>query len=409
MSETDQSRLLIVDHDDAARSVLADTGEGFGYDVLPIGRGADFAGAYRSFRPTMVCLNLELPDMDGIELLRWLSEQPSPAPIIMTSHLDGRILTSAMSLARSRRLPVFGTLCKPLNSEGVTRLFESTVRTAGPITPREIERALEAGELRVRYQPKIDLSAAAGLPVCGAEALVRWNHPERGLLTPERFLPAVERGGYMDRLTDHVFTSALGELKSWHRLDDTLTMAINLSATTLRDLDMPDRFESFAREAGVPLDRIILEITETSALGDDPHALDVLTRLRLKGFGLSLDDFGTGYSSLVELYRMPLSELKVDKSFVAHLDSDREARIIVRSIVDLAQNLGLKTCAEGVETPGALDCLRELGCDQAQGFFITVPLASGTLDAFLTRWREKAMSLRLVASNIPEGAAQHIA
>lgn len=392
-------RLLIVDPEATAGEALAALAERAGYDAVAVTSGTEFVRLYADLSPTMVCINLETEDRDGVELIRWLSDQDSEAKLLVTSGLDGKVLNTAANLAKARRLSVAGTIRKPFIHEEAAALLEMSKVETGPVTLRDIEKALGENEIVLRYQPKVSLSQTDALPLQGAEALVRWHHPERGLLAPDKFLPQVERFGLMGRLTDIVIDQAFTDLARWSELADGFSMAINIPGDLLDDLELPDKIEARARQAGVNPRQVVLEITESVAIEEEPVILDVLTRMRLKGFALALDDFGTGYSSLVELYRMPFSELKVDRSFVRQIESDEDARIIVRSIVGLAHNLGLKTCAEGVETQKAISILSEIGCEQAQGYYITVPLAAEAFESFVRRWGEKSLSLRVVSSN----------
>ena len=179
----------------------------------------------------------------------------------------------------------------------------------------------------------------------------------------------------IEPLTQSVFRQVIEALAQWKARGVRLNVAVNISPSTLADLDLPDRLAEKAYAVGVSPDQMILEITENSAVTEDPHFMDVLSRFRLKGFGLSLDDFGTGFSSLIQIYRMPFTELKIDRSFVSEMDQNEEAFTIVRSIVDLGHNLGMKVCAEGVETRASANTLMTLGCDYAQGFYFSRPVA----------------------------------
>jgi EAL domain-containing protein (putative c-di-GMP-specific phosphodiesterase class I) len=219
--------------------------------------------------------------------------------------------------------------------------------------------------------------------VTGIEALARWPDPLRGMVSPSEFVPLAERTGLIGDLTDLVLELAIQHAGMLRNCGHAIDLAVNLSPLILVDPEAPDRLSRMLTEHRVENYRFVVEITESAAMADGTLTMENLTRFRLKDMKLSMDDFGTGYSSLVQLYRMPFNELKIDKSFVMEVDAKEEARVIVRSIIDLAHNLNLTVCAEGVETPETLDFLRSIGCDQAQGYLISKPLDETGLARFL--------------------------
>jgi EAL domain-containing protein (putative c-di-GMP-specific phosphodiesterase class I) len=251
------------------------------------------------------------------------------------------------------------------------------------IGEQELAAAIAVGEMVVHYQPKIDLNAEAAWQNVGAEALVRWAHPRRGLIGPSDFIGLAERTGLILPLTMFVLETAIAQVRVWQDDGAPVSMAVNLAAQLLTDLRMPDQISAMLEKHGVPPSSLILEVTESAAMADTLRAMDILTRFRLKGMGLSMDDFGTGYSSLLQLHRMPFSELKIDRSFVTQLGEAQEALIMVRSMIHLAHDLGLSVCAEGVETGVALKILRSLRCDKAQGYYIGRPAPADQLTRML--------------------------
>jgi diguanylate cyclase (GGDEF)-like protein len=234
----------------------------------------------------------------------------------------------------------------------------------------ELRVAIEARQLVLHYQPKLDLGTGA---VCGVEALVRWQHPVRGLLAPDTFVPTAERAGLINLLTDFVLDEALGKAAHWLSQGRSVPMAVNISARSLLDPDFPDRVLAALAARRMPPASLILEITETSIMEDPEHALRALQRLHDAGVYLSIDDFGTGYSSLAYLKRLPVDEIKIDRSFVASLTVDARDRLIVASTVSLGRALGLDVVAEGVEDEATMLVLQGLGCDLAQGFLFGRP------------------------------------
>jgi EAL domain-containing protein (putative c-di-GMP-specific phosphodiesterase class I) len=219
----------------------------------------------------------------------------------------------------------------------------------------------------------------------GVEALVRWQHPQHGLIGPDRFIALAEEGGLIDELTVQVLGMALDWLVPWCAEAPEragLTLSINLSARSLGSADFVGRLHERCTASGMDPRRVIFELTETAAMDDPALALELLTRLRVQGFELSIDDFGTGYSSMVQLVRLPFSEVKVDRSFVMTATRSSESQAVIRSIVDLGHSLGLRVVAEGVEEQAAMDYLRGAGCDLAQGYLIARPMTAPALRAW---------------------------
>ncbi len=254
----------------------------------------------------------------------------------------------------------------------------------------ELRRAIEQGELVLYYQPKVSLQTSE---VLGFEALVRWQHPEQGLLAPERFVPFAEHTGLVKPLTRYVMREAVRSCAKWHEIGLDLDVAVNLSARDLLDLHLPDEVRLLLNETGLDPSRLELEITENTILSDPVRTRTILGRLKELGVRLAIDDFGSGYSSLGYLKRLPLDTLKIDKSFVMTMMDDDDSAAIVRSTIDLAHNLGLEVVAEGVasvEISGVLDRLR---CDAAQGFYFSGPIPADEVAA----WAAEINFLRAAA------------
>ena len=249
----------------------------------------------------------------------------------------------------------------------------------------ELRRAIKDGELVLHYQPKIDLQTRV---VVGVEALVRWRHPKRGLLSPETFLPLAERSGLMKALTSEVLRMALRQCRTWHGAGIDLTMAVNVAAADLLNMQFPEELEVLLTQRGVAASSLELEITEGTILADPQRARTVLTRLHAMGVRLAVDDFGTGYSSLMYLKELPVDAVKIDRSFVRDMATKSDDEIIVRAIIDLARNLNLQVVAEGVEDEATWDRLGALGCDLAQGYHLSPPLAEKELLLWLSHWSQ---------------------
>ncbi|WP_395622281.1 EAL domain-containing protein [Sphingomonas daechungensis] len=247
-------------------------------------------------------------------------------------------------------------------------------------------KALAENQLRLVYQPKVSLRDGT---LGRVEALVRWDDPELGSVSPTRFVPLAEEHGLIDKLTEWGLRTTFQQWRKWKDQGLEMRLAFNISAVSLESLDFPDLVERICREMEVPADRLVLELTE-GATQQFVKLMDTLTRFRIKGIGLAIDDFGTGYSSLLQLRQLPFTELKIDRCFVVDLPQAHDSRLIVRTIVELAHGLGLVATAEGVETVEQLRCVRELGCDVVQGFLISPPLEPDALldwnREFKKRW-----------------------
>ena len=260
---------------------------------------------------------------------------------------------------------------------------------------RELRSAFKTDALSLVYQPKVNLKTGA---LAGVEALIRWSHPELGPISPADFIPLAEESNVIDELTIWVADLALRQSAQWIDEGFVGTLALNVSARNLKRVEFPDILADLCRRHGLPCEKVVVEITET-ATQKIVKLLDTLTRLRLKGFRLALDDFGIGFSSLSHLQQLPFSELKVDRSFVVKMVEADDCRIISRAIINLAHDLGLRVVAEGVESAEALRMLVDFGCDDAQGYFISRPLAEDGLLALL-RGGWEAVRARLVNSGI---------
>jgi diguanylate cyclase (GGDEF)-like protein len=248
----------------------------------------------------------------------------------------------------------------------------------------DLRRALEDGELILHYQPKADLRTG---DIVGVEALVRWRHRHRGLIFPDEFIPMAEQSGLIHSITACVIDSGLAQLAEWRRDGLVLQLAINVSVRDLHDPRFVEQVKMALERYAIPSSQLVLEITESVVMADPERVLLTLNALSALGVRLSLDDFGAGYSSLTYLKRLPVSEIKIDKSFVTRMDVDEDDARIVRSTIDLGQGLGLRVVAEGVETAQAWARLARLGCDIAQGYFLSRPIPGDELAEFVVRHR----------------------
>jgi EAL domain-containing protein (putative c-di-GMP-specific phosphodiesterase class I) len=247
-------------------------------------------------------------------------------------------------------------------------------------TLEQLRTGIAQDQLVLHYQPKISLATGE---VVGVEALVRWDHPTRGLVYPDSFLPVAEQAGLMRLLTLSVLEKSLRQLADWRHAGIDLSMAVNLSVSNLQDAALPGQVQLLLETLDVPAEALVLEITENILMADPDRALLVLAQLRKLGLRLSIDDYGTGYSSLAYLRQLPVDELKLDRTFVTHMDTDPRSAAIVLSTIALAHSLDMVMVAEGVEGPAALAALADAGCDRAQGYYIARPQAAHKLTPWL--------------------------
>jgi EAL domain-containing protein (putative c-di-GMP-specific phosphodiesterase class I) len=242
--------------------------------------------------------------------------------------------------------------------------------------------AIEHGDLAVHYQPKVSLRSGE---MVGVEALVRWHHPDRGMLYPDQFLPLARHNALMHAMTELVVQRALDDAAVWHAHGHRIPVAVNLFPPTLGDLDLPVRLEHALEDHGLTTSALAVEITEDFMLGNLDRARIVLTGLHRRGIRIAIDDFGSGYSSLYYLHELPIDEVKLDRSFIASITERPCAAAIVRSVIDLSHTLGLTTVAEGVETSGTAAVLSGYGCDIAQGHYYSHPITAPELLHLVTQ------------------------
>ncbi|MDO8298827.1 EAL domain-containing protein [Lacisediminimonas sp.] len=384
-----QGRLLILDDDAAVAQTIASIAEDLGFDFQICSEPDAFFGWVEKEWPTHIALDLVMPAMDGVEVLRLLAERSWRATIIVTSGIGTKVLETVQRSAAERGLPIAGILPKPFGPDALRALLGEGAKLPIPttvnsfphpsISESDLDDALLGDQFVVHYQPKVRLSD--GDPT-GFEALVRWQHPRYGMVFPDSFIPLAEETGQILPITYRIFDLALSWFSAIER-QPPLSLAINLSQRNLTDLHLADQLLRSCTRLGVAPSRINLELTETSAITDRAAAFDILTRLRIKGFNLSIDDFGSGYSSMQQLVHLPFSEIKIDKSFVLSMTESIESRKIVDSIVNLGHTLGLTTVAEGVETLEALQLLRELRCELGQGYYFAKPMDGAAAIAWL--------------------------
>lgn len=356
-----------------------------------------FRDRVRNRPPTHVMIDLQMPDADGVELMRYLAEIRSPAKVIICSGVDPRIVEHARKLGLERGLDVVATISKPVRIPELRGVLEA-VCIQPWLTHARLSAAINSGNIRPAYQPQID---ATTFRLRGVEALARWADAEHGAIPPGEFVPFAEDHGLMEELTQSVTRQVLEQLAIWDAAGFATSVSINLSAQNLSDLSFVDWFLDSCRGLLVDPACITFELTETAAMAELVDAMDVLTRFRLNGVGLAIDDFGTGYSSLVQLRNLPFTEVKIDRSFVMDYAESADAQAITKAIIALAQALQLRTVAEGVEAEAVAEHLRVAGCDILQGFWIARPLNADDVTGWAADWAAQCESRGRVVE--PEG------
>ena len=375
--------------------ILRDVVELCGLEAHCFSQADDFIKEIQSFEGSnILILDLQMPKIDGIEVIRHLAKMENSPELILMSGQDAAVLSAAENLAVAHALVVRGTLEKPLSIARLRSLLEpqtairrtkltgdlkSAVRD---VSVEELREALDLDQFVLRYQPKEEF-AVSGASKYSAECLVRWQHPTQGLIYPDRFIALVERQGWMPDLTTIVFNQAIRQQRQWQKDGLQINLSINVSASDITSLILPETVSRLLADNELDTTTITLEVTESELMGELTTSLDVLTRLRLKGVRLSIDDFGTGYSSLLQLFRMPFSELKIDQSFVSKMVVDMEALAIVKACILLGEQFNMRVVAEGVEDRATKELLAELGCQAVQGYFIAKPMAAEDLRSWL--------------------------
>ena len=399
------NRLLIIDDEVEFGHFVERVGQSAGYDVRTTQHANDFKATFTEWKPTAIVLDLVMPEIDGIELLRWLIEHRCTVPILILSGFDVRILDAAKRVGRERGLEIAAALSKPVRAPELKQRLEAMRRAEPqPLGAEDVEKALESNQLFVFYQPKVRLSDGTA---CGMEALLRWLHPERGVIPAGEMLDVIEASPMAETITEFVLRSGLQQQKKWAEEGAHLSLAVNMSASSLHDEHLPDRMTALCTLQDANPAKVVIEITETAAVSRELEALDILARLRLKGFEIAIDDFGAGYASLARLQHIPANEIKIDRSFVSEAPTSTSALAIVKSVIGLAQSLNMRCVAEGIETARHYRMLAELGCDVGQGYAIGKPLAGEKVIPWQQSWQPPWKNHARSPFNTTSSGAQH--
>lgn len=381
MTDIGQLRFLVVEDQGFQRWLIANVLKDFGArSVVAAGHGSEALQLLSGEPVDVVITDLDMPEMDGMELIRRLAELHRSVGVILVSSYDRSLIATVESMAKAYSVAVLGAVQKPLTAKKLQAVLSSLHPKKETVSPNpslpliaasEVERAVRTGEFETHFQPKVDLKTGQ---VRGAEALVRWKHPTQGLLRPAVFMRAIEDGGWIERLTQHVVSDALRNCVEWRKAGIAASVSVNLNAAMLSNVSLADRMAALVAESALEPAHVTFEVTESTAVREEGPTLENLSRLRMKGFGLSIDDYGTGYSSMERLARIPFTELKIDQGFVKNAATEASSRAMVESSLELAKKLAIVAVAEGVESQPQWSLLLALGCDQAQGHYICAPV-----------------------------------
>jgi len=409
------SRLFIVDDDIQTCELLKEAAEVLFTEVCVYNDARLFLQK-NIYDTDIVLLDLMMPEIDGIEVIRHLAKRKSRAYLVLISGYDAGVLHSAEGLARDHGLKVSGDYTKPISIVSLMDLLaelleeieqeQKTFQITEPINNYDqdveiddslresvtkllfvpdfddLKHAIYQGQLQLHYQPQLQITTGK---LIGVEALVRWQHPIHGLIFPDQFIPLAEQTGLIEDLTSSVIDIAVGQSALWKKQGFAVKISVNISSKNITSLQLPEQLSSLVTHNQIDPSMMVLEVTESALMGELTTSLDILTRLRLKGFQLSIDDFGTGFSSLSQLHRVPFTELKIDRSFIAKMNQDPESCAIVETCIMLGHKLNMEVVAEGIEDQAIWNLLSSLGCDIGQGYHVAKPMVAEEL----LQWAQK--------------------
>lgn len=395
-----QTSILVVDDDALAQNIIAAGLKNIGYEIIRTEGNGGAALTLLREQPDieLIVLDLHMPQIDGIRFMRQLSEFRQNIDVILASGQRGRLLSTTISLGRSMGLNVLGALQKPVQLEQLKELLDQrscqeTIRqdlgvVRVPLSLSDLRNGIigedKNNHPHLMFQPVVSVATGA---IVSVEVLARWWNRERGILTPDLFLPLAEEQGLLDQLTRMIYEMTIRQAAQWFKAGKRISAAVNLSINSFGDESFAPFLINTAAAHKVDSAGLIFEVSESQASSVTPDCLEALLNLRLRGFRLSIDDFGTGSSSFAHVKNIPFTELKIDREFVTGAAVDAEARSILEESVNLARRLSMSVVAEGVETREEWDLVGQLGCDFVQGFYCARPIENTELMCLLDSWR----------------------
>ena len=336
--------------------------------------------------------------MDAVAFVRRIAERRLAAHLIIASALEEPIIRAVEAMANGFGLDVAGLVRRPISPETLRPVIVRLVarRAAAPLlrsrsvhlTVEDLRHAIADKQFVPYFQPRVRASDGS---VTAAEALIRWAHPERGLVPPGAFIPLADRTGLIDGITDVVLEKSINWARVWRDAGIDIAVSVNLTENALNQPRLPERIAQLARQHDVAHGRIVLEVTESAAITDKASSLEALARLRIMGFGLSIDDFGTGMGTPEQLARTPFTEVKIDQALVTGVCEQPQFFGVLEYSLKLAKQLNLKTVAEGVETQADWDLLNDLGCDEMQGYHVARPMPGEEIEGWAKGWHREAL------------------
>jgi EAL domain-containing protein (putative c-di-GMP-specific phosphodiesterase class I)/FixJ family two-component response regulator len=403
---------LVVEDDELQRDALAIMLEELGaarVSRAEDGRSGLLALSTASPPVDIIVTDLNMPGMDGIEFIRHIATSGRRVSLVFASAVEPSLLSAMQAIVTAYGISLLGMLPKPVTAQALLQVLETYRKQPAASLPaertcseQEVLHGLLADEFAPYFQPKVALASGR---IAGFEALARWRRKGEDVRAPNQFIPVMEKHGLVEELTWTIMRKAAQACHDWQESKLDFSVSVNLSVSSLTDVQFADRLMGLLKEVGLPASRLILEITESTAVTSHlGHVLDNLSRLRLRGVGLSIDDYGTGYSSLQQLGRIPFTELKIDQSFVRGAAAIPSHMAILRSSIEIAKALKLVCVAEGVETADQWRLLRSSGCDLAQGYLISRPMAAEDIVSWSRRWHQNFASLVPSAVGAERGA-----
>lgn len=389
-TEKNGFRILIVEDSATQREHVIGLCEKCGFEsVQSAVNGQDALKKMESEAFDIALIDLEMPIMDGVELLRHIADQNMLMAVIIFSSKDPSLILSVGTMAEEDGLKVIGTFQKPMTAEYIQcslrslQLPEEKVVIAqndSQVQPEDLVKAIDNDEIEFFYQPKV---SSKNFILTGVESLARWHHPTKGNISPLEFVSLAERFGLVTKMTKKLLTKALKQKQRWQQHGANFNIALNLSPHSLAEKGFADYLCSEVSRFGIKPESIIFEITENAVCGEISTAIEMLARLRLKGFQLAIDDYGTGYANAQQLSRIPATELKIDRCLINNVATKPQQQSILANTIQLAKELKYRTVAEGVETDDDLRFVQSLNIDLVQGYLVAKPMSADKLEQWV--------------------------